>query len=101
MRVVPIWSRCGAYLVNVVDELRVVGSRCGPMQPALELLAAGLDPSPLITATFPLAQAGPSLSPSPSLSLSLSLTLTLSLTLSLALISRPPSRQRRWARPSP
>jgi threonine dehydrogenase-like Zn-dependent dehydrogenase len=41
----------------VVDELRIVGSRCGPFPPALELLAAGLDLTPLITATFPLAQA--------------------------------------------
>jgi len=40
----------------VVDELRVVGSRCGPFAPALELLASGLDLAPLISATFPLDQ---------------------------------------------
>lgn len=39
----------------VVDEIRVVGSRCGPFAPALRLLAAGLvDPTPLITARLPL-----------------------------------------------
>ncbi|MCX6032912.1 MAG: alcohol dehydrogenase catalytic domain-containing protein [Chloroflexi bacterium] len=40
----------------VVDELTVVGSRCGPLAPALRLLEAGLvDPRPLIAATYPLA----------------------------------------------
>jgi len=39
----------------VVDEITLVGSRCGPFAPALRLLAAGLvDPQPLITATYPL-----------------------------------------------
>lgn len=39
----------------VVDEVTLVGSRCGPFAPALRLLAAGLvDPTPLITATLPL-----------------------------------------------
>jgi len=38
----------------VVDELKIIGSRCGPFPPALELLASGLDLTPLITATFPL-----------------------------------------------
>ena len=79
----------------VVDELRVVGSRCGPMKPALELLAAGLDLSPLITATFPLAQVNPNPNPSPSPNPDPNLTLTLPLT------SRPPSRWRRWTRPLP
>jgi len=41
----------------VVDELRVVGSRCGPFPPALELMAAGLDLTPLISATYPLEEA--------------------------------------------
>jgi hypothetical protein len=53
----------------VIDELRVVGSRCGPMDTALDLLAIGLDGKtesnhlpPLrvekyVTKTFPLAQA--------------------------------------------
>ena len=41
----------------VVDELKIIGSRCGPFPPALELLASGLDLTPLITATFPLTEA--------------------------------------------
>ncbi|RME26551.1 MAG: alcohol dehydrogenase [Deltaproteobacteria bacterium] len=41
----------------VIDEITVVGSRCGPFAPALRLLAAGLvDPTPLITARLPLEQ---------------------------------------------
>jgi alcohol dehydrogenase len=40
----------------VIDEVRVIGSRCGPFAPALRLLAAGLvDPRPLITAWRPLS----------------------------------------------
>jgi threonine dehydrogenase-like Zn-dependent dehydrogenase len=43
----------------VVDEVTVVGSRCGPFAPALELLARGaVDPRPLIEARYGLA-AGP------------------------------------------
>ncbi len=39
----------------VVDEVRLVGSRCGPFAPALRLLAAGLvDPLPLIEDRLPL-----------------------------------------------
>lgn len=42
----------------VVDEVRLVGSRCGPFAPALRLLEQGLvDPRPLIDAVLPLAQA--------------------------------------------
>lgn len=41
----------------VIDELKVVGSRCGPFEPALELLASGLDLTPFITHTFTLDQA--------------------------------------------
>ncbi|HTL32923.1 MAG TPA: alcohol dehydrogenase catalytic domain-containing protein [Kofleriaceae bacterium] len=42
----------------VVEELSVVGSRCGRFAPALDLLAHGtVDVSPLITETFPLAKA--------------------------------------------
>ena len=41
----------------VIDEVRLIGSRCGPFGPALRMLAAGLvDPTPLITASFPLEQ---------------------------------------------
>lgn len=42
----------------VVDEITIVGSRCGPFEPALALLAAGqVDPSDLIAAEFPLEKA--------------------------------------------
>ncbi|MFQ5680129.1 MAG: alcohol dehydrogenase catalytic domain-containing protein [Gemmatimonadota bacterium] len=41
----------------VVDELTLVGSRCGPFPAALELLAGGeIDPRPLIDARYPLAE---------------------------------------------
>jgi alcohol dehydrogenase len=42
----------------VVDEITVLGSRCGPFAPALRLMAAGLvDPRPLISATHSLDDA--------------------------------------------
>jgi threonine dehydrogenase-like Zn-dependent dehydrogenase len=42
----------------VVDEITLVGSRCGPFAPALRLLAEGaVDPTPLIHARYPLAEA--------------------------------------------
>ena len=42
----------------VVDEITLVGSRCGPFAPALELLASGaFDPRPLIERTFPMGDA--------------------------------------------
>ena len=42
----------------VVDEITVVGSRCGPFAPALRLLEQRLvDPTPLITRRYPLADA--------------------------------------------
>jgi threonine dehydrogenase-like Zn-dependent dehydrogenase len=42
----------------VVNELNVLGSRCGPFGKALALLRSGaVDPRPLITRTFPLAEA--------------------------------------------
>ncbi len=42
----------------VVKEITVVGSRCGPFEKAIALLRAGkVDPRPLITRTFPLAEA--------------------------------------------
>jgi threonine dehydrogenase-like Zn-dependent dehydrogenase len=41
----------------VVDEITIIGSRCGPFEPALGLLAQGLvDPTPLISARFDLKQ---------------------------------------------
>lgn len=40
----------------VVDEITLIGSRCGPFAPALRLLAEKLvDPKPLIGARYPLA----------------------------------------------
>ncbi|MGA8074001.1 MAG: alcohol dehydrogenase catalytic domain-containing protein [Candidatus Acidiferrales bacterium] len=42
----------------VVKEINVIGSRCGPFAKALALLRAGqIDPCPLITRIFPLAEA--------------------------------------------
>jgi threonine dehydrogenase-like Zn-dependent dehydrogenase len=42
----------------VVKEINVVGSRCGPFEKAIALLRSGrVDPRPLITRTFPLAEA--------------------------------------------
>jgi threonine dehydrogenase-like Zn-dependent dehydrogenase len=40
----------------VVDEITLVGSRCGPFAPALRLLESGLvDPTPLISARYALS----------------------------------------------
>jgi threonine dehydrogenase-like Zn-dependent dehydrogenase len=42
----------------VVDEITLVGSRCGPMAPALALLARGaVDPLPLVEGRYALAEA--------------------------------------------
>jgi threonine dehydrogenase-like Zn-dependent dehydrogenase len=42
----------------VVKEITVIGSRCGPFAKAIALLRSGkIDPTPLITHTFPLAEA--------------------------------------------
>lgn len=39
----------------VVDEVQILGSRCGPFEPALRLLESGrVDPTPLIMDEFPL-----------------------------------------------
>ena len=50
----PMWIMSAL----VVDEIKLVGSRCGPFAPALRLMAAGLvDPRALITETYPMDQA--------------------------------------------
>lgn len=42
----------------VINEIEVIGSRCGRFQPALDALAAGrIDPQPLISGIFPLKDA--------------------------------------------
>ena len=42
----------------VVDEITLVGSRCGPFPPAIRLLAEGrVDVEPLIHARYPLSDA--------------------------------------------
>ncbi len=42
----------------VVNEVVVMGSRCGPFGPAIEMLRSGqVDPRPLISSTFPLREA--------------------------------------------
>jgi len=42
----------------VVDEITIVGSRCGPFEPALRLLERGeVDPTVLIAERYPLARA--------------------------------------------
>jgi threonine dehydrogenase-like Zn-dependent dehydrogenase len=42
----------------VVDEITLVGSRCGPFAPALTLLAQGaIDPGPLVEARYALGEA--------------------------------------------
>jgi threonine dehydrogenase-like Zn-dependent dehydrogenase len=41
----------------VVDEVTLIGSRCGPFEPALRLLSEGqVDPLPLVEAVYPLEQ---------------------------------------------
>jgi alcohol dehydrogenase len=46
----------------VIDEITVVGSRCGPFDRALALLADGrIDPRPWIAARYPLAEGGAAL----------------------------------------
>ena len=40
----------------VVDEVTLIGSRCGPFEPALRLLKDGrIDPTPLVSARLPLS----------------------------------------------
>jgi threonine dehydrogenase-like Zn-dependent dehydrogenase len=41
----------------VIDELTLVGSRCGPFEPALRAIASGaIDPTPLLTRTYPVSE---------------------------------------------
>ena len=52
----------GEYAINlapvVIDEITVVGSRCGPFPRAIEALASGeVDPTPLLGPEFPLDRA--------------------------------------------
>lgn len=52
----------GDYAINlapiVIDEITVVGSRCGPFPRAIEALASGeVDPAPLLGPEFPLDRA--------------------------------------------
>ncbi len=45
------------FSVPVINEVRIIGSRCGPFRPAIEALALGtVDVAPLITYEFPLDQ---------------------------------------------
>ena len=42
----------------VINEIEVIGSRCGRFAPALDALQNGvIDPAPLISAIFPLSDA--------------------------------------------
>jgi len=51
----PLTLRADAV---VVDEITIVGSRCGPFAPAIELLRQGkVDVAPLVHARYPLARA--------------------------------------------
>ena len=44
--------------IPVINEIKMVGSRCGPFRPALEALAAGsISVRPLVTETFELSEA--------------------------------------------
>jgi threonine dehydrogenase-like Zn-dependent dehydrogenase len=46
-----------AFSPLVVDEITIVGSRCGPFDRAIELLASGaVQVKPLVSATYPLEQ---------------------------------------------
>ncbi len=46
----------------VVPEVRLIGSRCGPFAAALRIMARGwIDPRPLISGRFPLAEGGAAL----------------------------------------
>jgi threonine dehydrogenase-like Zn-dependent dehydrogenase len=46
----------------VIHEIRLVGSRCGDLARAIDLLADGtIDPTPLIAARYPLSRAGEAL----------------------------------------
>jgi threonine dehydrogenase-like Zn-dependent dehydrogenase len=41
----------------VVDEITLIGSRCGPFAPALDLLAQGdVDPRPLVDERYDLSE---------------------------------------------
>lgn len=47
------------FSLPVINEIRIVGSRCGPFRPALEALALGnIAVGPLVSETYSLAEAG-------------------------------------------
>lgn len=46
------------FSLPVINEIRIIGSRCGPFRPALEALAMGtVNTAPLISETYPLSEA--------------------------------------------
>lgn len=46
------------FALPVINEVRIIGSRCGPFRPALEALALGsVEVRPMITETYPLSDA--------------------------------------------
>ena len=46
------------FAVPVINEVKIIGSRCGPFRPALEALALGnVEVRPMITETYPLSEA--------------------------------------------
>jgi threonine dehydrogenase-like Zn-dependent dehydrogenase len=50
-----VGETCASLSAGVVDEVTIVGSRCGPFEPAIEALAARrIDPRPLVSARFAL-----------------------------------------------
>jgi threonine dehydrogenase-like Zn-dependent dehydrogenase len=46
------------FALPVINEIKIIGSRCGPFRPALEALAMGsVKVEPMVTETYPLAEA--------------------------------------------
>jgi threonine dehydrogenase-like Zn-dependent dehydrogenase len=58
MKTTVAGAHAGSLAPLVIDELTLVGSRCGPFDKALEALAARhVDVRPLISGTYPLDDA--------------------------------------------